>query len=233
MVHQILAGVIQVGMSNARGKAFKHPAFYDDAPRLTVRDPLAAFLGAAEDGVIEYGYSDVVKLAGHSCPTAAAAYLMTLRALDCLYAGALPVRGDIEIYFRERATNGVTGVMAAIVSFLTGAAQEGGFKGIGGRFDRRNLLFFDTPMEGQIGYRRRDSGAAVQASFDGSGVAASPADRALIERALAGSADEAEQARFRALWQERVRRLLIDRAGDPDVVVVRDWSGPTAANPCK
>lgn len=31
-------------------------------------DPLAEFLGAAEGGLIEYGYADAVKLAGHSCP---------------------------------------------------------------------------------------------------------------------------------------------------------------------
>ena len=33
-----------------------YPEFFDAAPRIAVRDPLAAFLGAADDGVIEYGY---------------------------------------------------------------------------------------------------------------------------------------------------------------------------------
>ena len=31
------------------------PAFYSHAPRLLLRDPLAAFLGAADDGLLEYG----------------------------------------------------------------------------------------------------------------------------------------------------------------------------------
>ena len=47
------------------------PAFYAQAPRITVHDALAELLGAAEGGLIEYGYEDAVRLAGHSCPTVA------------------------------------------------------------------------------------------------------------------------------------------------------------------
>jgi hypothetical protein len=57
------------------------PEFFEIAPRITIHDPLAAFLGAAADGIIEYCYADAVKLAGHSCPTVASAYLMTRAAL--------------------------------------------------------------------------------------------------------------------------------------------------------
>jgi len=38
------------------------PEFFDSVPRITLRDPLARFLGAAEDGVIEYGHAAAVKL---------------------------------------------------------------------------------------------------------------------------------------------------------------------------
>ncbi|SBT03218.1 hypothetical protein ACCAA_10140 [Candidatus Accumulibacter aalborgensis] len=54
------------------------PEFFDSAPRIAVRDPLARFLGAAAEGIIEYAYSDAVKLAGHSCPTVASARLERL-----------------------------------------------------------------------------------------------------------------------------------------------------------
>ena len=40
------------------------PAFYAQAPSLILRDPLAQFLGAAQDGVMEYRYADAVRLAG-------------------------------------------------------------------------------------------------------------------------------------------------------------------------
>lgn len=41
-----------------------YPDFFDAVPRLRLCDPLAVFLGASDDGVIEYGYIDAVKLAG-------------------------------------------------------------------------------------------------------------------------------------------------------------------------
>jgi len=67
-----------------------YPAFYDAVARITLHDPLAEFLGAADKGLIEYGYVDAVKLAGHSCPTVAGAYLMTLKALARLYPDGTP-----------------------------------------------------------------------------------------------------------------------------------------------
>ena len=51
----------------------KYPAFFDEVPSISLYDPLAEFLGAAEDGILQYGYVDAVRLAGHSCPTVASA----------------------------------------------------------------------------------------------------------------------------------------------------------------
>lgn len=39
------------------------PEFFDRAPTLTVQDPLAAFLGAAQDGILTYRYADAVACA--------------------------------------------------------------------------------------------------------------------------------------------------------------------------
>ena len=52
------------------------PDFYDLAPVVRTHDPFAAMLGAARDGVLEYHYLDAVRLAGHSCPTVANAFLV-------------------------------------------------------------------------------------------------------------------------------------------------------------
>ena len=73
------------------------PAFFDAVPRFKMRDPLAEFLGAAEGGVLEYAYVDVVKLAGHSCPTVLGAWLTTRAALARLYGDELPQRGEIRV----------------------------------------------------------------------------------------------------------------------------------------
>ncbi len=197
------------------------PEFFDAAPRLTVRDPLAGFLGAADDGVLEYGYADVVMLAGHSCPTVASAYLMTRAALRSLYPEALPERGGIRVELRDDRLAGGTGVVANVASFLTGATEDTGFKGIGGRFDRRKLLFFGVDIAGQLRFTRTDTGAAVTVSARLDRVPADPRTAPLLQRCLAGVAAADEAALFRSLWQGRVRALVVEHADDPEVIVVR------------
>ena len=68
----------------------KFPDFYELAPIVPTRDPFAATLGAAQDGLLEYNYVDAVRLAGHSCPTVAGAFLMGRAALAALYPEVLP-----------------------------------------------------------------------------------------------------------------------------------------------
>jgi hypothetical protein len=197
------------------------PEFFDAAPRIAVRDPLASFLGAAADGIIEYQYADVVKLAGHSCPTVASAYLMTRGALKALYPDTLPERGAIRIELRDERTAGATGVVANVASFLTGATHDTGFKGIGGHFDRRNLLFFGVDIAGQLRFTRVDTGAAIIVSAQLDRVPSDPRVALLLPKCLNGVASKEETALFQWLWQGRVRTLLLDCADDPDIIVVQ------------
>lgn len=196
------------------------PAFFAAAPRIRVRDPLAQFLGAARDGVLEYGYADAVRLAGHSCPTVASAFLMARAALRALYGDALPERGGVRVALREAAQEGVTGVIANVLSLLTGAALDTGFKGIGGRFDRRNLLAYDAAVSGQVRLARIDTGEAVDVSTHLEHVPSDPRAPMLLRQLLQGAASAQDEAVFRALWQERVRRLLLEHADDPQVIGV-------------
>ena len=76
----------------------QYPAFFDQAPTITLRDPLADLLGAAEDGLIDYHYVDAVRLAGHSCPTIAGAYLMARAALRTLYPDGPAERGGVAVH---------------------------------------------------------------------------------------------------------------------------------------
>lgn len=198
----------------------RYPEFFDEAPRITLRDPLALFLGATADGTIEYRYLDVVKLAGHSCPTVAGAYLMAAKALAALYGDELPERGAIRIEFRNAATHGVTGVIAGVISMITGARQEDGFKGIAGRFDRRDLLRFGVPGPGEVRFTRLDTRAAVDAAFDASPVPPATALPPLLHGALAPDATAADEAEFARVWQDRVRRILVEQRDDPRIVRV-------------
>ncbi|OGT20423.1 MAG: hypothetical protein A2V90_08945 [Gammaproteobacteria bacterium RBG_16_57_12] len=197
-----------------------HPDFFDAVPGITLYDPLAEFLGAAEGGLLQYGYFDAVRLAGHSCPTVASAYWSTCKALAFLYPDTLPVRGDIRVEFSQDSASGVTGVIANVVSLLTGAMSDNGFKGIGGHFDRRNKLFFAVEMSGEIRFTRLDTDGAVTVASNLQRVPASPRLPMLMSRCISNTAAPQEVAEFRRLWQERVRTILLDHGDDPEVFVV-------------
>lgn len=196
------------------------PAFYDQVRRLIVHDPLAEFLGATEHGRIEYRYLDAVKLAGHSCPTVAAAYWMTLKALAHLYPASLPERGRIRVDFRQDRLSGVTGVIANVVALLTGATHDTGFKGIGGRFDRRNLLYFSADVAEEIRFTRVDTGQAVDVAAQLQSVPFAPQTMDLMQKCLNGSATPDEAAEFRECWQARVQAILLEQGDDPEVFPV-------------
>lgn len=199
----------------------RYPDFFDQAPRITMYDPLAKFLGAMEGGIIEYRYVDAVKAAGHSCPTVGAAWLMSARALEALYPRDIPERGAIRVDFRHDRTSGVTGVIANIVSLITGATHDTGFKGLAGRFDRRNLLFFNAEVGEEIRFTRKDSGAAVDVTAHLERVPGDPHMGELMSACITGHATDEVQREFGRLWQERVRRLLLEHAQDAETIKVR------------
>lgn len=197
------------------------PAFFDQIPPIVLRDPLAELLGAAAGGLISYRFADAVRLAGHSCPTVAGAWLMTTRALRALYGDAVPERGAVSVAFAENQSAGVAGVIASVATLLTGAAGVGGFKGLGGRFSRRDLLSFDADGVDNIRFTRRDSGAAVEVGLDLSPVPGDPRLGALLPALLSGRASADEARLFGELWQDRVRRILVDFHDDPRLVEMR------------
>lgn len=173
---------------------------------LTLRDPLAELLGYPS--VMRYTYEDVVKLSGHSCPTVAGAFLMTAAALEALYGGDTPVRGDLEVTLGGAPDDGTTGPMAQVITLLTGAATELGFGGLGGLHRRRGLLGFDPALERRVRFRRRDTGATVEVTYAPRNVPSPPELGALMPEVLGGHASAEQRARFGALWQARVRDLL-------------------------
>ncbi|PKO88287.1 MAG: hypothetical protein CVU16_14220 [Betaproteobacteria bacterium HGW-Betaproteobacteria-10] len=196
------------------------PQFFSCIPSITLRDPLAELLGAAEGGLIEYHYADAVKLAGHSCPTVAAAWLMTVRALQTLYGEATPERGNIVVAMAEEIDHGVAGVMASIATLLTGATGEGGFKGLAGHHSRRHLLHFGVAGIAGMAFTRRDNKAAVDCKLRLDLVPADPRMSHLLSAVLRGDASAAEKKQFGELWQDRVKRILIDHADCPALVEI-------------
>jgi len=202
--------------------AMQTPAFFDLVPPIVVHDALAQTLGAVHDGLIEYRYIDAVKLAGHSCPTVAGAWLMTRAALARLYPGQTPRRGELRVELREAQDTGVAGVIASVASLLTGAAGPGGFKGLAGRHARRELLAFGVPMRGEMRFTRLDNGRSVEVSHHLE-AAPRPAElRMQMQAALEPQADSAKREAFARSWQDWVRAILIDHAEDPELITLED-----------
>jgi hypothetical protein len=199
------------------------PEFFARIPSVTLRDPLAELLGAAEGGLIEYRFADAVRLAGHSCPTVAGAWLMTVRALRALYGAEIPLRGNIAVALRDELESGVSGVIASVAGLLTGAAGGGGFRGLGGRHSRRNLLQFGVAGVDGMVFTRRDTNVAVDCILRLETVPADPRLGNLLGAILGGVADVDATRLFGELWQERVSRILIDHADDPELVRIRPF----------
>ncbi len=181
---------------------------------IELREPLAELLGAAPaGGTLRYTYEDAVKLAGHSCPTVARAWVLTTEALRALFPDEIPVRGGVEVVVGGDLADGSTGPLAQVVGFLTGAAGETGFGGIGGRHVRQGLLRFDPALGGRIVFQRTDTGDAVDVSWSGPPLPDAPGLGELLGKASSGRATPAELERFQAQWRERVEAVLDAPAG--------------------
>lgn len=187
----------------------KYPEFFDTIESVKLQDPLADVLGAFEDGEYEISYLEVVKGAGHSCPTVAGAYLMTLYALKALYPDSRAVRGDIEVFFKENLEEGVAGVISNVISCITGATDKSGFKGLGGKFARHSLMHFESDINGASArFCSNSSGNCVDVFYDPSSVPTDPAMQPLMQRIMQGSASKEEKQQFGKLWQKRVADIF-------------------------
>jgi len=186
----------------------RYPSFYDRVEPITLHDRLSEFLGTFEEGVITFGYLDVVKLAGHSCPTVAGAYLMIREGLKALYTEALPQRGEIEVSFQKSLESETTGVIAAIAAQITGATDNSGFKGMGGQFNRTHRMHFAQSIEATMRLTRNDTHAFVDTSHNPSFIAPDEKIAPLMTKILQGKANHHEKHLFGTLWQTRVEEIL-------------------------
>jgi len=184
----------------------KNIDFYNNVESIVLKDKLGEFLGVDED--FEYTFKDVVKLSGHSCPTVAGAYLMTLYSLKKLYPLGLPIRGEIKVELRDSKSAGTTGVLANVASFITGAKEEDGFKGLQGKYFRNNLLKFEVAMKGEIRFTRLDNQESVEVGYDLSNIVLSNFNPSLMQKGLQNIATKEEFETFGAAWQQRVKEIL-------------------------
>jgi len=187
-----------------------HPSFFDEVVTIEMIDPLANVLGTFEEGKVSFCYQDVVKAAGHSCPTVAGAYLMTYHALKALYKDELPLRGMIEVSFKESLEEGVAGVIGNVVTHITGATDKSGFKGLNKKFARHDLMHFNAQITSNVRFKRVDTGEMVDVFYDPSFVLPDPKMQPLMQLIHQNKASNEEIKEFGRLWQERVKGIIVE-----------------------
>ena len=177
----------------------------DDMKQFTIPvfDPFSDFLlGSAEEKSYEVSLLDVVRFAGHACPSMVGAFLMTRRAIQELYPeSGICIRGEIEIDMPGAPTQGANGPIANVFGFITGAWSETGFGGLQGKFKRRGLLRFNSAAvtDGGVRFSRPALGLSVVLHFDPSRITIS----------------EDPSLPFQRKWREKIKTIL----ANPDKVV--------------
>jgi len=194
--------------------------FLREVKPIRFKEPLAEMLGAFKtgDGTLDYTFIDAVKMAGHACPTVAGAYLCCQKAMDALYPGEIPVRGEIAITVYGEPDEGVYGVMGQVFSFLTGAAPASGFRGLGPKFQRKDLLRFVKAKPDQqamtFEFKRLDSGRTASVRFYPQHIPFSAEKGArmgeLLERILWEADKGTEKQEFQELWTGKVKSMLLE-----------------------
>ncbi|MFX4266528.1 FmdE family protein [Aliarcobacter butzleri] len=185
-----------------------YPQFFNKIPTIKLQDDLASFLGAFEDGLIEFSYLDVVKSAGHSCPTVLGAYLMTIKGLEALYKNEIPKRGEIIVEFKEAQNVAVAGVIGNVIMNITGATTTNGFKGLAGKYDRNHLMKFEQDINGaNVRFTRVDTLKSVDVFYDASSIKPHEDMNFLMQKSLQGNAKNEEKIEFAKLWQKRVEDI--------------------------
>lgn len=181
-----------------------YPEYYNEVEHIILKDELSAFLGASEDGIIDISYLDIVKMAGHSCATVCGAYLMALKGLKSLFESELPKRGEIKVELQGTLDDN-TGVVAMVLSNITGATTDNGFMGINSKFNRRGLLHFGAKIESNIKLTRLDTNRSIEVNYVPSRVV-SPGD--IMMSAIGPNATDESKKSFPQRWQAMVKAIF-------------------------
>jgi FmdE protein associated with molybdenum formylmethanofuran dehydrogenase len=196
-----------------------YPDFFDTIPAIRLHDPLSALLGTFAQGELTITYLDVIKGSGHSCPTVAGAYLMSYHALQALYPQSPAVRGNISVQFMQAMEEGTTGVVSNVISYITGATDKNGFKGLGGNFIRHSLMAFEQKVP-SVRFTRIDTQESVDLFYEPNVVEADPKQMTLMKEIMQEKTTVEEKKEFGRLWQERVKHIMIDNFDNPKLIRV-------------
>ncbi len=192
--------------------------FYSEIEPISMHDPLSSVLGAIDDNaLIYYSYQDCIKLAGHACPSVSTAFQLTKLALKELYGREIPVRGNLKVRFAGNREAGANGPIGQVIQFLTGAAIETGFHGLGGKYSRANLFEYDENLVSESGlnveFERIDTGEKVAVQANLSMIPLSNEEQSYSEYmpdVIHGKASNEDREKFYLFWQGKNRKILLE-----------------------
>lgn len=166
---------------------------------IRVHEPFSKFLGG---DVEEYDFSisllDVVRFAGHACPSMVGAFLISQRAVKELFPETnICERGKVSIQMPGLVDQGATGPISNVFSMIFGAWEKSGFGGLQGQFKRRNLLTYGAPEvpAGVFRFTNTDTHHHVDIQYDPS---------------KAKVSDDSDSLPFQKIWRERITKILKD-----------------------
>ncbi len=139
------------------------PKFYKQAPTIQIKDPMASLVGSLPEGqnILTIHLTDVALYSGHVCPGIASGYMLVRKALQALYPGSIPERGQIRV-----AAMAASDLMD-VASYITGARSFYGRDEI-----NANDLVLDKSLNPKqpgvfvMVFQRKDNGKAVKAVFN-------------------------------------------------------------------
>jgi hypothetical protein len=185
-------------------------------PPIMMRDPFLELLGQTT-GPLAYTYEEAVKLSGHSCGAVAGAWTITRKALEALYPGETPVRGQILVQAPGAENEWHVGVFGEVITYITGAAPKTGFSGSefakgDDIFVRRDKMTYTEEPTGTAPpmmewvFTRADTGKSVGVKFNVMAVQplATEERTAMGVKMASGAATPEEAADYVKYWNDRV-----------------------------
>ncbi len=199
--------------------------FFETAEPIKLFDPLGEILGAVKEGEpFVYTYADAVLMAGHSCPAVSGAFALTRKALKALYGDETPVRGRIRVLIKGKPEELAYGPQSQVITFITGASGNTGFKGLGGQFARNNRLFFDlneTEFNTYI-FQREDTGKTVKVVYNPQALPDEPRLNTLTPLVISKAATTQEREEFQDLWQGKVKKIVTEDDNYPGLIEITE-----------
>jgi hypothetical protein len=163
--------------------------------KISVYEPFSDFLlGTEEEKRFDLTLLDIVRFAGHACPSMVGAFLISQRVIKELFPDGVCVRGEIEIDIPSAVTQGATGPISNVFGFIFGAWGETGFGGLKNQFVRRGLMRYSVPdvPAGAFRFRNVKTGACMDVFYNPN----------------LAPLDSQDQEPFQLQWRRKIKSIL-------------------------